>query len=311
MPETDPKVSPLKTLLERDAAQARKALDQPTFTRQDSARLREMAAGALERVRSLGLEPASANRLARCERIFRDLLMLAEDPEAEVVRPRDSEVYAAGLETGQLAQICEALARPRTKAGEFWGPRILGAIESDASPETLQDRRFRLQFVAMCVRAGIRIEPTQSELDGEADLSKWRIGLACKRIESSNLIEAAVSSSAGRLKRARRPGLIVLEVSGVVWPERRILSVDSDLTAAREIHRRTDAFLVEQTDAIGEMVDPSFAFGVLAAATIPTLNIATQHVAFSSSFRIASLVGETDPRYDRLVGFARKFEALG
>ncbi len=298
-------------MLARDAAQSKKALDQPTFNRQDYARLHKMAGGSIERLRSLGLELGERNRLGRCERIFGDLLALGEDPEAEVVRPREGEVYSAGLETGQLAQIVEALARPGTKAGEFWGPKILEAIDSGADGETLQDRRFRLQFIAMCVKAGIRIEPTESELDAEADLSKWRVGLACKRIESGNLIEAAVSTAAGRLKRAKLPGLIVLEVSGIVWPERRILAVDSDMTAAQEIHRRTDAFLVEQTEAIGGMVDPSFAFGVLAAATIPTLNVTTKHVAFSSSFRIASLVSDTDPRYDRLVGFAKKFEALG
>ncbi len=309
MTTTNQDSSPLKSLLALDAAQAKKALDQPTFNRQDFGRLHEMASLALERLGAV-CEIPETNRLRHCEKIFADLLALADDPEAQVVRPREGEVYNAGLETGQLAQLTEALAKPGTKAATYWGPRILKAIDAKADPQTLQDRRFRLQFIAMCAQAGVRIEPSESELDGEADLSKWRIGLACKRIEAENLIEAAVSSTAGRLQRAMKPGLIVLEVSGLVWPERRILAVDSDLTAAREIHRRTDAFLIEQTEAIARMVDPSFAFGVLAAATIPTLNVSSKHVAFSSSFRIASLVGDTDPRYGRLVSFARKFEAL-
>ena len=304
----DPATSPLRVLLERDAAQAKKALDQPTFTRQDYAVLHAMATAALDRLTTLGLDLPDGHRLGHCERIFRDLLALDADPGADAIRPQEGEVYAAGLETGQLAQITEALTRPGCAS---WGPRLLGAIDPCADAQALQDLRFRLQFIAMCLRAGVHVEPTSSELDAEAHFHKWRIGLACRRVEAPNLIQAAVSSASARLARAKRPGLIVLEVSAIVWPERRILAVDSDLTAAREIHRRTDAFLVEQTDAIASMVDPSLVFGVLAVATLPTLNVPTSHVAFSTSFRIASLVDEHDPRYDHLVAFARKFESLG
>lgn len=298
-------------MLARDAAQARKALDQPTFTRQDYVRLHEIASDALARLEAIGLPLPAGNRLARCERTFRDLLAISQDQGAEVLAPREGEVYAAGLETGQLAQIISALLTQRSKTSGAWGQRILAALDPACDALTLLDRRFRLQFIAMCVDAGVRVEPASAEIDAECELGKWRIGLACKRIETENLIDAAVASAGARLKRARLPGLIALEVSGIVWPERRVLAVDSDLTAARELHKRTDAFLIEHAGAIGRIVDPSFAFGVLAAATIPSLNVTTRHVAFSSSFRIASLVPESDPRHAHLVSFVRKFEALG
>lgn len=301
--------SPLKAMLARDAAQTRKALDQPTFTRQDYARLHELALSALARLAAFPLPPG--NRLARCERTFRDLLAIAEDQHASVILPREGEIYAAGLETGQLSQIISALVTPRARSASVWGQRILAALDPECDAITLLDRRFRLQFIAMCVDAGVRVEPSTGDLDAECGLGKWRIGLACKRIETENLIDAAVASAGARLKRARLPGLIALEVSGIVWPERRVLAVDSDLTAARELHKRTDAFLVEHADAIARIIDPSYVFGVLAAATIPSLNVTTRHVAFSSSFRIASLVPESDPRHAHLVSFVRKFETLG
>ncbi len=302
--------SPLRALLSEDARRAREALGGPSFDRQDYEMLAQMAAGAIGRLERLGVALPAGHRLARCQRVFEDLVRVSEDPGAEVIAPRASEVYAAGLETGQLWQIVEALGRPGTRAGAEWGARIVGAIDSSQDGSVLHDRRFRLQFVAMCARAGIHVEAHAGELDGVILLDRWRVGLACKRIEAQNLIEAAVASCAGRLRRGRMAGLMVLEVSGVVWPERRVLAVDSDLTAAREIQRRTDAFLLEHAEAIGGMVDPAQCFGVLAVATIPTLNVASRHVAFSTSFRVASLVGEADPRHGRLAQFTRRFEAL-
>ncbi len=296
----------MRALLAEDARRAREALGQPSFDRQDYQTLLQMASSSLDRLERLGVELPADNRLARCRRVFEDLLALEADPEADVIRPRASEVYAAGLETGQLSQIVEALGR----GGSVWHSRILGAIDSSQDRAVLGDRRFRLQFAAMCMRAGIQVEASEGDLDGVIVLDRWRVGLACKGIESANLIEAAVISSVGRLRRARLAGLLVLEVSGVVWSERRVLAVDSDLTAARELQRRTDAFLLEHAGAIGEMVDPAQCFGVLAVATIPTLNVASRHVAFNTSFRVASLVGEADPRYGRLARFTRRFEAL-
>jgi len=305
---TDPTPdAPLRAQMTRESERTRKALNQPGFSRGDYARLLEMAEQAEARLHQSGIELGGHHRLARHKQVLRDLLTLAEDPDADAMRPTDAEVYGTGLEVGQLAHVIGVLAQPRGR----WNDRLADLLDADKhDPQALRDRRFRMQLIAMCRQAGLKTERHEGELEAVLDMGRWRIGLAARMVEAPNLVEAAIASTSRRLVESRLPGLIALEVTSVVWPERTILSVSSDSVAVSELHRRADGFLVSNHDQIASIVDPSFAFGVLAVATIPTYNASSRHVAFSTSFRIGRLCEESDPRHERLVAFARRFGSV-
>ncbi|MCB9844603.1 MAG: hypothetical protein H6811_01255 [Phycisphaeraceae bacterium] len=300
--------APLKAQLQRDAERAKRDLRQPGFSRQDYDRLLTLAGQTRKRLESCAMEAGERGRLAHCQRVLQDLLTLEEDSEAEVVRPTDSQVYLTGLEVGQLAHIVGQLAQSNGR----WNPRVQEVVTGrDLAPAALADRRFRLQFLAMCRQAGLRPDPRAGGLDALMEVSGWRVGVAAEVVSDVPQIATVVRRASERLRAARVAGLIVLETTSIAWPERAILRVASDSTAVGEINRRVDDFLTTHRGAIGSSVDPNFVFGAVAVATIPTYNVSTRHVAFTMSFRIAALCPEKDPRYDRLVAFARQFEGLG
>lgn len=310
MAAEEQKSPPLAARMQQASQQQREVLRGPIFTRRDYARLLEMAAAARERLAVAAVALPADNRLDQAAGLIERLLAELEKPEDQRQVPPGATVYAAGLEIGQLAHIAMHLARPNGP----WNGRI-GAVlapaegDDEAAAEALRDGRFRLQFLGMCRQAELRLEAAPP-LEALVELSRWRVGLAARAVEAPNLIEAAVASAAQRLRSARLPGLIVLEVSRVIWPDRTVLRAASAAAAGHELQRRVDHFLRQQHDTVAAIVDPALVFGVVAVATIPAYLEASGHVAFHTSFRIASLCDSEDPRHQRLVAFARRFERL-
>lgn len=303
--------APLKQALADQAAQAKKALNQTGFERSDYQRLLALADRTVERLAKFGLSTDGKGRLERLRRVLNDLIALMENPEADVVRPSESEVYLTGLELGQLAHIVGALVQSKGR----WNQRVMDVVMGDASlpAGALASQRFKLQFAAMCAQAGFRIDPPEASMQSDMalDLSGWRIGVAAETIPHDATVDGAVERCVEHLRHDRIPGVIVLEITSLAWPERRVVRVASDAVAVHELQRRADGFLVSHRDRIAGRIDPAFAFGLLAVATLPTYNVATRHVAFTTSFRIASLCPDTDPRMQKLTEFARRFQKIG
>lgn len=303
--------SPLESQLKEQAAEAKRELHQPVFSSSDYARLRALAEQARDRLVGLGLAPSPTSRLARAGRVLGDVLAVEADAGAEVVAPSETDVYMTSLELGQLAHIAGYLAQTNSP----WNERVMGVVDPEPglAAAGLADRRFRLQFAAMCRQAGFKVVPPVGEQkhDATVEVDRWRIGLVGRMVGGEDTIEPAVVEGGARLEQAKLPGMIVLEVTSLLWPERRVLRTASDSAAVSELHRRADDFLVSNRDRIGSLVNPDFVFGVLAVATLPTFNVSTKHVAFSTSFRIASICEDDDPRMERLRAFARRFERVG
>jgi len=313
--------SSLRSHLTRESTTSRRELAPvPGVTRSDYQQLLAMVRDAERRVSRAGIEiPPDRGRLVRHRRLLEDVVRSIEDPDAESLAMSESDVYLAALEVGQLAQIVSTLTHP----GSRWSERILAVLHPEhaasGSVET-EDQRFRLHFMAICRQAGFsprpidsretRAEPSMGP-DALFELSRWRLGLACQLVGDDRSLESAIGASSARLRSARVPGLIALEVTRLIWPERRVLRVDSDTTASHELQRRTDHFLTEQSKRIGANADAGHAFGVLAVATLPTFNVSTRHISFGTTFRIASLVDAHDPRYAKLAEFARRFQRAG
>jgi len=243
--------------------------------------------------------------------VLGDLLAVDADAGAEVVAPSEGDVYLTSLELGQLAHLAGYLAQKNSP----WNDRVMAVVDppTDLPPTALADRRFRMQFAAMCKQAGFKTDPPVGDQkhDATVEVDRWRIGLVGRMVTGEDTIEPAVIEGGARLEQARLPGMIVLEVTSLLWPERRVLRTVSDSAAVSELHKRADDFLVSNRDRIGSLVNPDFVFGVLAVATLPTFNVSTRHVAFSTSFRIASICEDDDPRMERLRAFARRFERVG
>jgi len=317
-PPPDAEGSPLKSRLAEHADAARRSL-QPVagFSRSDYQTLLAMVEQAEQRLEGAGMELGEGRgRLARHRRVLRDVVRAIEDPGAESPQFSDADVYLTALEVGQLNHIVSRLAHP----GGRWTDlvrTVLAPTEAGLDERALEDRRFRLQFIAMCRQAGLRpIRPDAAgapddPADALIELGGWRVGLTGRVIETPDLLELGVRAAASRLHGARVPGMLFLEVTRLIWPERRILRVDSDQTAIHELQRRADLFLTEHADRIGALVDPTYVFGVLAVATLPTYNVSSRHIAFSTTFRIASLCDEGDPRLAKLTDFARRFQRAG
>ncbi|MBX3364061.1 MAG: hypothetical protein KF866_04785 [Phycisphaeraceae bacterium] len=301
--------APLKQSLAEQSAQARRELNQYGFARQDYQRLAAIADAAIEHLRRAGIEAGSTGRLARARRVLGDLLAILENPDAEVVPPSESEVYLTGLELGQLSQIVHTLVQPNGR----WNEPVTRVVSGEAAPDVNAEARFKLQFATMCRQAHLKIEPPNQGIasDMVLDLNGWRIGVAGTALAAGGDVSAAVAQAVARLKADRLAGLIVLEVTPLVWPERQVIRVASDAVAVHELQRRADWFLASQKDAVWPAVDPAYAFGILAVATLPTYNVATRHVAFSTTFRIAALCDDHDPRAARLSEFAQRFQRLG
>lgn len=318
-PDTPPR-STLKESMSRQSAEAKKSFAQRSgFSSSDYATLRGMVDEAQRKLASAGIPADRTPRLARHRRLLNDTIALLEDPDAEVIAPSDAEVYLTALEVGQLNHIVSQLATPN---GHWLGAleRIVGPGAGEKSAAKL-DERFMLQFVALCRSAGFRLEPMGAlagrpddqprEPNATLEIDHWRVGIAGRALHADADLEPAMQAVNTQLRAAKMPGLAVFEVTSLIWPERRVLRVASDSVASSELQRRADAFLVEHTDRLASLADPQLVFGVLAVATLPTFNVPTRHIAFSTSFRIAALCDDDDPRLARLTAFAKRFQRVG
>lgn len=303
--------TPLRQKLADESAAARKDLKQHEFSRSDYQRLLDLCERTITQLEKHGIDAGAGGRLARHRRVLTDLIASLENPEAEVVRPSDSEVYLTGLELGQLSYVVAGLVQ----SSGHWNQRVADLVLGDGGlpAGALGDRRFKLQFAAMCRLAGVRADPPApgARCDAFVESERWRFGVVAHVLNLDADTDAAVQLCSERFRADRAPGLMVLEITNLVWPERKVIRVASDTVAASELQRRADSFLAAHRQRIASGVDPVHAFGLLVVATLPTYNVATRHVAFSTSFRIASLCPEGDTRLDRLAAFARQFQRLG
>ena len=253
------------------------------------------------------IEDGSRGRLASHRRTLNSVLALKQDPGADVLAPQEQDVYFAGLEIGQLAQIARGLMTPRPRFSDQLR-RVLLPGGKDL-PRDIAELRFRLQFASLCAAAGMKVEPDEAA-DALVDLSGWQVALVAQTLPTDDAIDDAARACNARLVKSKHPGIVVLEVSAACWPERRLLGVASDGVAMQEIQKRADVWLEQHADRVGELTDADFAFGLIAVVTIPTFNVATRHVAFSTTFRLAALCGQGDPRLLRLKDFAKRFGKL-
>lgn len=303
--------TPLKQKLADESAAARKDLKQHEFSRSDYQRLLDLCERTIAQLEKQGIEAGAGGRLARHRRVLSDLIASMENADADVVRPSDSEVYLTGLELGQLSYVVAGLVQ----SSGHWNQRVAELVLSDGGlpAGAMGDRRFKLQFAAMSRLAGVRTVPPQggAQCDCFVESDRWRFGVVAHVLSVDADTDAAIQLCSQRFRADRTPGLMVLEITNLVWPERKVIRVASDTVAAAELQRRADSFLASHRQRIAAGVDPVHAFGLLVVATLPTYNVATRHVAFSTSFRIASLCPEGDPRLERLAAFARQFQRLG
>ncbi len=301
--------TPLKQKLAEQSAQSRKELNQYGFARQDYQRLAAVADASIEHLKKVGIDAGQKGRLFRAKRVLSDLLAMLENPNADVVAPSESEVYLTGLELGQLSVIVRELAQPNGR----WNERVRQVVMGEGGPAEGAEAKFRLQFAAMCRQARFRVEPPVQggSADMTLEVNGWRIGIAAAALGANADVSGVVRSAVERLQKDKIAGVIVFEVTPMVWPERQVIRVASDAVAVHELQRRADWFLQTQREAIGRAIDPRFAFGMLAVATLPTYNVATRHVAFSTTFRIAALCPDGDPRVAKLSEFAQQFQRLG
>lgn len=301
--------SPLRQHLQHQSAGARREItSQPRFQPSDFDRLLGMLDDIEAKAIDAGvIADGSRGRLASLRRTLTSVLALKNDPSAEVLAPQEQEVYLAGLEIGQLAQVARGLMTPRPRFADQLR-RLLLPGEKDL-PRDIAELRFRLQFTGLCAAAGMKVEPDKSA-DALVDLSGWQVALVAQTVPNDNTLDDAARACNARLVQSKHPGIVVLEVSAACWPERRLLGVASDGVAMQEIQKRADVWLEQHADRVGELTNADFAFGLIAVVTIPTFNVATRHVAFSTTFRLAALCGEGDPRLTRLKDFARRFGRL-
>lgn len=305
--------SSLRTHLDKQSAQTRRELSrEPMFKPSDFEQLLGLLDEIEQRASTAGVvDDLATSRIASLRRTLDGVLKLQDDPDAEVLAPSEQEVYLAGLEIGQLAQLARGLMVPRTGFADQLR-RVLKPAPTD-TPQQLGDLRFRLQFAGLCATAGLKVEPDPSAgggADAVIDLSGWHVALVAQTLANADQLDRVAAECNSRLVRAKRPGIIVLEATAACWPERRLLGVASDGVATHEIQQRADAFLEQHADRVGELTDETFAFGLIAVVTLPTFNVATRHVAFSTTFRLAALCGEGDPRLGKLKDFAKRFSKL-
>lgn len=298
--------APLQRAMAEEAARGRKELSEAAFSPSDFGRLATLAGQTRATLAGRGLIPEQGARIEQLEQTL-GVLLDEQGNAASGHGVSDGQAYAAGVEVGQLAMIAHALAAsPKT-----WGDRInaVAGETGGADEAALRDRRFRLQFISIVRRAGFRIEPAEPH-DAVFELDRWRVGIAAAHLPDEGALDRVIGQAGERLRQGRVPGLVVLEVSALAWPERRLLRVASDRAASTEIHRRVDAFLAASAERAVKAVDSTFAFGLIACATIPSYNVGTRRVAFSTSFRVAALCEADDPRMPRLRGFAKRFGAV-
>jgi hypothetical protein len=290
----DPDAAPLSARMRHDAQAARESLAAFGFSPEAYESILERAAathGVLTGSRALH----AANRLTRLIGAFEAAINApVSDPAAR------GRAYLALLDTVLLQSLVAEAASPK------WIARI--DRECARLEEGRPDASLALLTVAgMAAESGATVTPHESGAI-VVTFKAWRLGLVAAHAPSADAIPARVADGVARLKAARLPGMVVLDLAEAVCPEQRPLRATHPDAGAGELRARLDRLLQDSRQPIRAACDPDYAVGVVGAAFLALHLVSADQVAFLTAYRMMSLLDPADPR-ERKLGALR--EAFG
>ena len=296
MPAPDP--NPLKAQLLKASADMHAALADFGFQPESFDSIITQTLDRAARLRAAHA-PAAADRLESLCAEFRDALALSADPDAR------GRAYLALLESTLIG----------VNASEAAGPRWLAALDrhcaslSEPSATPTAGGLTLLTVAQMCIDIGAKATPPAGGMV-RIEWQGWRLALVPAAAETPDQIAPAVARAADVLRSARTPGLIVLDLSQPVCPERRALRAVHPDDGAAELRARLDRLLQDAKPGIKASANLDHALGVIGCAFLSLHLVAAAQVAFITAYRFMSLLDPADPREHKLARFRVRFGDL-
>lgn len=255
--------------------------------------LAERAASLEADLGRLGAPEQAIAVVADHRRLLRDVQKQLDQPGSGGVPPTNDSIYAAAIEITETEGMIAGLRG----ASAAWLDAAFRHLAGDEDERAT--RRIELLWASLCRRAQLRptATPAPSTIPMTLDQDGWRVGCAfAVAVDPA----AAVRTASDTLRKAAQPGLVILEVGGIVPVAPGGLRVADDESALKAMAERLDAFIVDHHDAMADAADPDFAFGVAVHATMTAINAASGRMLFANHFRLANLCAPDDPRMPRL-----------
>ena len=287
---------PLAEQMRREATSSREALASFGFAPESYGALLDRASQCQADLARAGAVHA-ARRLERLTEVLsRALSAPASDLEAR------GRAYLAMLEGVLLQSLASDASSAR------WRARLdqeCLALEEGRPGASLA----LLTAAGLASDAGATVTPS---LSGPIPVTwqRWRFSLVAAQALDAASIPARVAEAVERLRQARTPGLVVLDLGEPVCPERRPLRASHPDAGAAELRARIDRLLQEARAGIVAACDRDLAIGVIGAAFLSLHLVTANQVAFVTAYRMMSLLGEGDPRERKLGLFRRAFGDL-
>ncbi|RMH13626.1 MAG: hypothetical protein D6695_03485 [Planctomycetota bacterium] len=288
--------SPLRQQLSARAEQLRKEYLRRGFSRDDYQRLVDRAEAVVRTAAGLKIDDADLQPIRDCRSVLVSVVKLLTDPKSETIPPTNDEVYAAALTIARLGRLFEQFdsAPPAWKNQLALLVRALGSTETDAGRLLVM-----LEFAGLCRSVGISIRPAP-EARAELELEEWQLAASSAVAESRGALSKAAQQACAGLVAMKRPGLIVLDAGSAMPDAPSLRRVGNDQTAALEMQRHVDQFIIDQHETLVEAVDTQYAFAAVVGAVLHTVNVSTGLVNFAACYRTVNLCELDDPRAPRL-----------
>lgn len=180
----------------------------------------EQAAYVIQKVESLGVRVHPASRLMQMLGVLERGHTGYNDSQFPVALESIRDMYQVRLVVDQMDAHRED---PKFRASVV---KMLkdAALPQNSSPGTEgRDAQLELYLAAVCLRAGL-VPVEYNEPDVTCTIEGLKFGIAAKRLKSLNKFEDRVKKGADQIRRARLPGVVVLDLTIAHNPENRSIS---------------------------------------------------------------------------------------